>query len=211
MSKQRNKKGFTLAEIMMAVAIIGILSAVAFIGVARYLRSMAQLERDGIAREIYVAAQNHLAMAEGQGYLNRDLFGNVEARAGEEKGVCVALGIRKRYRLMLAGRTFVYGGIAIRAMGHDGKLIGTFCQVEIPGAKARLPQLLVDLFHTLSFLAEHHEVQTTTHLSHIRSRHGAERRLFETQDPQHHVGVVYVPRDIHLLTLNTCGEQYPTT
>lgn len=87
MSKQRNKKGFTLAEIMMAVAIIGILSAVAFIGVARYLRSMAQLERDGIAREIYVAAQNHLAMAEGQGYLNRDLFGNVEARAGEEKGV----------------------------------------------------------------------------------------------------------------------------
>ena len=71
MRRTRNKKGFTLMEIMLAVAIIVILAGVSFIGVAGYLRSMAQLERDSIAKEIFVAAQNHLAMAEGQNYLNR--------------------------------------------------------------------------------------------------------------------------------------------
>ena len=30
---------------------------------------MAQFERDNIAKEIFVAAQNHLTMAESQGYL----------------------------------------------------------------------------------------------------------------------------------------------
>lgn len=72
MSRRRNQKGFTLVEIMMAVAIIAILAGVSFIGVAGYLRSMAQLERDGIAKEIFVAAQNHLSMAQGQNYLGRN-------------------------------------------------------------------------------------------------------------------------------------------
>ena len=63
-----NRKGFTLAEVMIAVAIIAILAGVSFIGVTRYMRSMAQLECDGFAKEIFVAAQNHLTMAEGQGF-----------------------------------------------------------------------------------------------------------------------------------------------
>lgn len=73
----RLKKGFTLAELLVAVAIIGILAGVSFISVASYLRSMAQLERDAIAKEIYVAAQNHLTMAEGQGFLgvNKSKYG----------------------------------------------------------------------------------------------------------------------------------------
>ena len=65
----QNRNGFSLAELMMAVAIIGILAGVAFISVANYMRSMALLERDGIAKEIFVAAQNHLTMVEGQGFL----------------------------------------------------------------------------------------------------------------------------------------------
>lgn len=78
----RLKKGFTLAELLVAVAIIGILAGVSFISVASYLRSMAQLERDAIAKEIYVAAQNHLTMAEGQGFLgvNKSKYGEATSK-----------------------------------------------------------------------------------------------------------------------------------
>ena len=69
MHSQRKKRGFTLAETLLTVMIIIILCGVTFIMVMRYLRAMAQLERDGIAKEIFVAAQNHLTMAESQGYL----------------------------------------------------------------------------------------------------------------------------------------------
>ncbi len=70
MSKIRNnKKGFTLAEILIVVAIVIILAGVSAVSVFRYQRSLKQLELDGIAKEIFVAAQNHLTMAESQGYL----------------------------------------------------------------------------------------------------------------------------------------------
>lgn len=84
MFSKKNKRGFTMAETLLTVAIIGILSAAVFIGVANYLRAMAQLERDGIAREIFVSAQNHLTMAEGQGFLGRTEFGTVESGTGSE-------------------------------------------------------------------------------------------------------------------------------
>ena len=64
-----NRKGFTLAELLIVVAIIAILAAVAFIAVANHQRSMTQLEYDTIAKEIFIAAQNHLTLAESQGYL----------------------------------------------------------------------------------------------------------------------------------------------
>ena len=43
MQRQRRKKGFTLAELLIVVAIIGVLSGVAFVAVARYQRGLAQL------------------------------------------------------------------------------------------------------------------------------------------------------------------------
>lgn len=70
-----NNKGFTMAELMIVVAIITVLSAVAFIAVQTYQRRMKQLEYNGIAKEIYVAAQNHLTMVKGQGYLGRTANG----------------------------------------------------------------------------------------------------------------------------------------
>ena len=70
MNKNRKVRGFTLAEVLIVVALVGVLSGVAFIAVWNHLRSMAQLERDAIAKEIYVAAQNHLTTAKSQGYLN---------------------------------------------------------------------------------------------------------------------------------------------
>lgn len=58
-----------MAEVLLVVALIAVLSGVAFIAVWNHLRSLTQLEYDGIAKEIFVAAQNHLTMAENQGYL----------------------------------------------------------------------------------------------------------------------------------------------
>ena len=68
MKKLRNNIGMTMAEMLIVVAIIVILCGVAFIAVWNYQRSMGQLERDGIAKEIFVAAQNHLTAAYGEGY-----------------------------------------------------------------------------------------------------------------------------------------------
>ena len=69
MRKIKNKSGMTLAEILIVVAIIAVLGGLAFIAVYNHQRSLGQLERDGIAKEIFVAAQNHLTIAYGQGYL----------------------------------------------------------------------------------------------------------------------------------------------
>lgn len=68
---KRKIAGFSLAEVMVVIAIIGILSAVGFVGVVSYLRSLTSLEYDGYAKEIFVSAQNHLVVAETQGYLDR--------------------------------------------------------------------------------------------------------------------------------------------
>lgn len=58
-----------MAEMLTVVAIIVILAGVAFIALWNHQRSLAQLERDNIAKEIFIAAQNHLTMAKGEGYL----------------------------------------------------------------------------------------------------------------------------------------------
>lgn len=80
MLSKRNNKGFTLAETLLVVLIIIVLVAVAFVSVITYQRNMTKLEYDGYAKEIFIAAQNHLTMLEGQGYLGLDsaLFGKEE-------------------------------------------------------------------------------------------------------------------------------------
>lgn len=65
-----------MAELMVVVGIIAILSALGFVGIVSYLRSLTKLEYDGYAKEIFVAAQNHLSMAKSQGYLKRTGFGD---------------------------------------------------------------------------------------------------------------------------------------
>ncbi len=75
MKKLNNKFGMTMAEMLIVVAIIVVLAGVAFIAVNNHQRSLGQLERDGIAKEIFVAAQNHLTMAYGEGYLGTTDFG----------------------------------------------------------------------------------------------------------------------------------------
>ena len=65
---KKNQNGFTMAEMMITVAILAILAGLAFIGVVSYMKSLHQLEMDAIAKEIFVSAQNHLSMADSQGF-----------------------------------------------------------------------------------------------------------------------------------------------
>ena len=73
--KLTSHTGVTMLELLIVVGIIAILSAVVFINVVRYQRNLNQLERDGIAKEIFVAAQNHLTVAVGENYGNISEFG----------------------------------------------------------------------------------------------------------------------------------------
>lgn len=66
-----NKKGFTLAEVLVTVAIILILAGVTFVSVAQYQKNLRLIEMDGTAKEIFIAAQNHLSVAKASGDLDR--------------------------------------------------------------------------------------------------------------------------------------------
>ncbi|MBR1629140.1 MAG: type II secretion system protein [Lachnospiraceae bacterium] len=70
MRKLKNNRGMTLAELLVGLGILMILSGVSFVAVTQYQKSLRQMERDSIAKEIFIAAQNHLAMAQSEGYLN---------------------------------------------------------------------------------------------------------------------------------------------
>lgn len=69
--KRLNKKGFTLAEVLVTVAIIIILAGVTFVSVAQYQKNLRLMEMDGTAKEIFIAAQNHLSVAKASGDLDR--------------------------------------------------------------------------------------------------------------------------------------------
>lgn len=69
MRRKHGDRGFTMAELLIVVAIIGVLAGVSFVAVQRHQKSLSQSEVDSIAKEIFVAAQNHLTLAQSQNYL----------------------------------------------------------------------------------------------------------------------------------------------
>lgn len=71
-NRTSGKKGFALVELLIVIAILGILAGVGTTAVVSYQRSMEQLEMDGVAREVFIAAQNHLTLASSQGMLTDD-------------------------------------------------------------------------------------------------------------------------------------------
>ena len=78
MKKLKNKIGATLAELLIVIAIIGVLAGVTFIFVNQHQRSLGLLDRDAVAKELFVTAQNHLTVAYGAGYYgltDDDAFG----------------------------------------------------------------------------------------------------------------------------------------
>lgn len=71
MKNRLNRKGFTLAEVLVTVAIILILAGVTFVSVGQYQKNLRLMEMDGTAKEIFIAAQNHLSVAKASGDLDR--------------------------------------------------------------------------------------------------------------------------------------------
>ena len=84
-----NRKGFTLAEVLIVVAILVVLASVGTVALVSHMRNMAKLEMDGQAKEIFVAAQNHLSMADSQGYMGTSNFGADDKKADPDEGVFI--------------------------------------------------------------------------------------------------------------------------
>ncbi|MBE6005038.1 MAG: type II secretion system protein [Lachnospiraceae bacterium] len=66
-----NNLGFTLSELLVVIAIMAILAGVSFVAVNRYVRALHSLEMDNTAKEIFIAAQNHLSQAYVSGEYQR--------------------------------------------------------------------------------------------------------------------------------------------
>ena len=64
-SLHKNRRGFTLVETLLVIAVLVILLAVSAVGVAVYLRQAQVTELDNAAREIYLAAQNRAILLQG--------------------------------------------------------------------------------------------------------------------------------------------------
>lgn len=69
-SKLNSKKGFTLAELLTVAGIAAILAAIGIIALLRYSNSLKLTQMDNSAKEIFIAAQNHLSRAETDGSLD---------------------------------------------------------------------------------------------------------------------------------------------
>ena len=63
----KNDNGFTMAEMLITVAIIVILCGFGFVAVIAHQRNLKRMEMDETAQEIFIAAQNHLTAAEANG------------------------------------------------------------------------------------------------------------------------------------------------
>lgn len=69
----RRKGGFTMAELLMTVAIILILSSLVFVGILQIVNHMKMMEMNQTAKQIFIAAQNHLTQVKAGGKLEIEL------------------------------------------------------------------------------------------------------------------------------------------
>ena len=67
LKNRNNNLGFMLAELLVVIAILAILAGVSFVSVSSYIRGLQALEMDETAKEIFIAAQNHLSAAYASG------------------------------------------------------------------------------------------------------------------------------------------------
>lgn len=95
-NRKRGKWGFTLAELLVVVAIITILAGASFVAVLRYQSRLRRLEMDQTAKEIFLAAQNRLSLESSQGIMARLLEqgeseGKLGIKASDSDAVYVVL------------------------------------------------------------------------------------------------------------------------
>ena len=98
MKVKRSNSGFTMMEVLIVGSIIIALAAVAFIAVQNHQRSMKQLELDKTAREIFIAAQNHLTMEESMGRLEKFSQTKDDATEAERTANEAKVGYLKSYK-----------------------------------------------------------------------------------------------------------------
>lgn len=72
-----------MAEMLIVIAILGVLAGVAFVAVQQHQKSVTQLQYDTIAKEIFVAAQNHLTLAKSENYQDTDALTHNRGTAGQ--------------------------------------------------------------------------------------------------------------------------------
>lgn len=70
LARKLGKKGFSLPELIIVVALMGILAVLTITGIIVFARDLKLMEMDGIARQIFVSAQNHLTRMETSGLLS---------------------------------------------------------------------------------------------------------------------------------------------
>ncbi len=68
----KNKRGFTLVELIVTITILGILMAVAIPSIMGYFKKMDMIKANESARQIYTAAQNKLTAMKANGQLDLD-------------------------------------------------------------------------------------------------------------------------------------------
>ena len=63
------KKGFSLPELLIVVTLMGIIAVITMTGIIVFAQDLKLMEMDGTAKQIFVAAQNHLTRMEASGLL----------------------------------------------------------------------------------------------------------------------------------------------
>ena len=113
MRKENGEKGFTLAELMITVAIIGVLAAVSFIAVAGHQKKLRLLEMDNTAREIFNAAQNHLTQSKSNGLWDKLVDDAAAAKTYDESQWGIGLAAKPSDGVTQASGTHSYRRIIV--------------------------------------------------------------------------------------------------
>ena len=95
----KNRKGFTLAEVLIVVAIMSILAGFGFVAVSNYNKMLTLTEMDDTAKKIFLAAQNHLTIADANGEW-KQLVNEKGTSIGDEN--CPTLG--QSYYVIFGGK-----------------------------------------------------------------------------------------------------------
>lgn len=84
-NKQKRRAAFTLAEFLTVIAIVGILASLSFVAVIHYQRKLRRLEMDQTAKEIFLAAQNHLTLEVSNGTIPRLLHMEAQGEFSDDQ------------------------------------------------------------------------------------------------------------------------------
>ena len=84
-NKQKRRAAFTLAEFLTVIAIVGILASLSFVAVIHYQRKLRRLEMDQTAKEIFLAAQNHLTLEVSSGTIPRLLHMEAQGKFSDDQ------------------------------------------------------------------------------------------------------------------------------